>query len=78
MKIAMINLKKSVVFFLVVFCCVSVLGCKKNQTPQADQDSIVRAEQREREFMQKRAEYIKKHGHVSPSAMQRGSVLIQK
>jgi len=39
---------------------------------------MARAEQREIEFMQKRAEYIKKHGHVPPSAMQRGSVLIQK
>ena len=70
--------KRSVAFFLVVLCGVGFLNCKSNREPQADQDSIARADQRERDFMQKRAEYIKEHGHVHPSEMQRGSALLQK
>ena len=56
------NTKKSVAFFLVVLCGVSLLNCMSNRE-QADQDSIVRAEQREADFMQKRADYIKENGH---------------
>ncbi|MEG1531172.1 MAG: hypothetical protein RSC15_06055 [Lactococcus sp.] len=70
--------KRSLAFFLVVLCGVGFLNCKSNREPQADQDSIARADQRERDFMQKRAEYIKEHGHVHPSEMQRGSALLQK
>jgi hypothetical protein len=54
--------KKSLAFFLVVLCGVSFLNCKPNTAPQ-DQDSISRAEQREADFMQKRADYIKENGH---------------
>ena len=44
--------KRSVAFFLVVLCGVSLLNCMSNREPQADQDSISRAEQREREFIE--------------------------
>ena len=55
--------KKSIAFFLVVLCGVSLLNCISNREPQADQDSISKAEQREADFMQKRADYIKENGH---------------
>ena len=55
--------KRSSAFFLVVLCGVSFLNCRSNEPSQADQDSIVRAEQRELEFMQRQAEYVKEHGH---------------
>lgn len=55
--------KKSVAFFLVVLCGVSLINCMSNREPQADQDSIARAEKREADFMQKRAEYVAEHGH---------------
>ena len=55
--------KKSIAFFLVVLCGVGFLNCKSNKEPQADQDSISKAEQREADFMQKRADYIKENGH---------------
>lgn len=45
-----------------------------NREPQADQDSIARAEKREADFMQKRAEYIKKNGHDKHYNMQNGRV----
>jgi len=48
--------KKSIVFFLVVLCGVGFLNCKPNQQQEADQDSITRAEQRERDLMQRRAD----------------------
>lgn len=70
--------KKSIAFFLVVLCGVSLLNCMSNREPQADQDSTARAEQREAEFMQKRVDYVAEHGHVHPSEMQRGSALLQK
>ncbi len=70
--------KRSLAFFLVVLCGVGFLNCKSNREPQADQDSILSAEQRERDFTQRRAEYIKEYGHVPPSEMERGSTLIQK
>ena len=55
--------KKSIAFFLVVLCGISLLNCKSKEPSQADQDSISRAEQREADFMQKRADYIKENGH---------------
>lgn len=55
--------KRSIAFFLVVLCGVGFLNCKSNTEPQADQDSIARAEKREEDFMQKRAEYVAEHGH---------------
>lgn len=55
--------KRSVAFFLVVLCGVSLLNCMSNREPQADQDSISKAEQREADFMQKKADYIKENGH---------------
>ena len=66
--------KKSIAFFLVVLCGVSLLNCMSNREPQADQDSISRAEQREREFMQRQAEYVKEHGHGKHYNMQNGRV----
>ena len=66
--------KRSVAFFLVVLCGVGFLNCKSNTEPQADQDSIVRAEKREADFMQKRAEYIKKNGHDKHYNLQNGRI----
>ena len=70
--------KRSLAFFLVVLCGIGFLNCKSKEPSQADQDSITRAEQREADFMQRRAEYIKEYGHVPPSEMERGSNLIKK
>ena len=70
--------KRSLAFFLVVLCGIGFLNCKSKEPSQADQDSITRAEQREADFMQRRAEYIKEYGHVPPSEMERGSTLIKK
>lgn len=70
--------KRSLAFFLVVLCGVGFLNCKSKEPSQAEQDSIARAEQREREFMQKRDAYIKEHGHVPSSEMKLGTTLLQK
>lgn len=56
-------IKKQLAFFLIVLCGVGFLNCKPKEPQQVDQDSIARAEQREFEFMQKQAEYVKAHGH---------------
>mgnify|MGYP003595842290 FL=1 len=61
-------------FFLVVLCGVGFLNCKSSREPQADQDSILRAEQRERDFMQRQAEYVKEHGHSKHYNLQDGKV----
>ena len=66
--------KRSLAFFLVVLCGVGFLNCKSKESSQADQDSIARAEQREREFMQRQAEYVKEHGHGKHYNMQNGRV----
>jgi hypothetical protein len=66
--------KRSVAFFLVVLCGVSLLNCMSNREPQADQDSISRAEQREREFMQRQADYVAEHGHGKHYNLQNGRV----
>ena len=66
--------KRSLAFFLVVLCGVGFLNCKSSEPPQAEQDSISRAEQREREFMQRQAEYVKEHGHGKHYNMQNGRV----
>lgn len=68
--------KKQLAFFLIVLCGVGFLNCKPNRDSQADQESIARAQQREAEFMKKRADYIKEHGHRHPSEMRNGSALI--
>ena len=78
MDVSMANLKKSLAFFLVVLCGVGFLNCKSKEPSQAEQDSIARAEQREREFIQKRDAYIKEHGHVPSSEMKLGTTLLQK
>ena len=70
--------KRSLASFRGVLCGIGFLKCKAKEPSQADQDSITRAEQREADFMQRRAEYIKEYGHVPPSEMERGSTLIQK
>lgn len=74
MEVSMANLKKSIAFFLVVLCGVGFLNCQSKEPSQADQDSIVRAEQREAEFMQKRADYIKENGHDKHYNLQTGRV----
>ena len=45
-----------------------------NREPQADQDSIARAEQREREFMQRQADYIAENGHSKHYSLKDGKV----
>ena len=70
--------KRSVAFFLVVLCGVSLLNCMSNRE-QVDQESIARAEQRERDFMQKQAEYVKEHGYSKHYSLRDGRVYdIQK
>ena len=66
--------KKSIAFFLVVLCGVSLINCMSNREPQADQDSIARAEQREREFMQRQADYIAENGHSKHYSLKDGKV----
>ena len=66
--------KKSIAFFLVVLCCVSLLNCMSNREPQVDQDSLARAEQRERDFMQRQAEYVAEHGHSKHYSLKDGRV----
>ena len=68
------SIKRSVAFFLVVLCGVGFLNCKSNKEPQADQDSISKAEQRELEFMQRQAEYVKEHGHSKHYSLKDGKV----
>lgn len=66
--------KRSVAFFLVVLCGVSLINCMSKAPSQADQDNMTRAEQRELEFMQRQAEYVKEHGHSKHYNMQNGRV----
>ena len=66
--------KRSVAFFLVVLCGVSLLNCKSKEPSQADQDSIARAEQREAEFMQLQANYVAEHGHTKHYSLKDGKV----
>ena len=66
--------KRSVAFFLVVLCCVGFLNCRAKETSQADQDSIARAERREREFMQRQADYVAEHGHSKHYSLKDGKV----
>ena len=66
--------KKSIAFFLVVLCGISLLNCKSKEPSQADQDSITRAEQHEHAFMQRQAEYVKEHGHSKHYSLKDGKV----
>jgi hypothetical protein len=66
--------KRSVAFFLVVLCGVGFLNCRSKEPSQADQDSIARAEQREREFMQRQADYVSEHGHSKHYSLKDGKV----
>ena len=66
--------KKSIAFFLVVLCGISLLNCKSKEPSQADQDSITRAEQHEHAFMQRQAEYVKEDGHSKHYNLQNGRV----
>jgi hypothetical protein len=66
--------KRSVAFFLVVLCGVGFLNCRSKEPSQADQDSIARAEQREREFMQRQADYVAEHGHSKHYSLKDGKV----
>ena len=66
--------KKSIAFFLVVLCGISLLNCKSKEPSQADQDSITRAEQHEHAFMQRQAEYVKEHGHNKHYSLKDGRV----
>ncbi len=65
--------KRSVAFFLVVLCGVSLLNCMSNRE-QVDQESIARAEQRERDFIQRQADYVEKHGHSKHYSLKDGRV----
>ena len=67
-------IKKQLAFFLAALCGVGILNCKSNINPQVDQDSMARAEQREIEFMQRQAEYVKQHGHRKHYNLQDGKV----
>jgi hypothetical protein len=68
------SIKRSVAFFLVILCGVGFLNCQSREPSQADQDSIARAEQREAEFMQKRADYVAEHGHGKHYSLKDGKV----
>ena len=65
--------KRSVAFFLVVLCGVSLLNCMSNRE-QVDQESIARAEQRERDFIQRQADYVEKHGNSKHYSLKDGRV----
>ena len=67
-------IKKQLAFFLVVLCGVGFLNCRSKEPSQADQDSIARAEQREREFMQRQADYVAEHGHSKHYSLKDGKV----
>lgn len=72
--------KSQLAFLLVVICGVGLFNCKPKIAQEVDQEGIARAEQREIEFMQRRAEYIKENGHA-PNMNQQlkpSSMLIQK
>lgn len=47
------------------------MSSKESQT---DQDSIARAEQRERDFMQRQAEYVAEHGQKQHYSLKDGKV----
>ena len=66
--------KRSLAFFLVVLCGVGFLNCMSSKESQTDQDSIARAEQRERDFMQRQAEYVAEHGHKPHCSLKDGKV----
>ena len=66
--------KKQLAFFLIVLCGVDFLNCKSNREPQADQDSITRAEKREAEFMQRQADYVAEHGQSKHYSLKDGKV----
>lgn len=75
--------KKSLAFLLAVFCSVGLYNCTtsapKQQEVAYDDDLAKRVEAREADFMQRRAEYIKEHGH-NPQMnhpLKQSSVLIQ-
>lgn len=70
----MSHTQKSLAFFLVVLCGVSLLNCKSNKQQEVAQDSITRAEQRDHDFMQRQAEYVKEHGHRKHYNLQDGKV----
>lgn len=62
--------KKQIAFLLVLVCGVGFYNYKATQPRQQPDESIQRAQQREAEFMQRRAEYIAKHGEPSPAEQQ--------
>jgi len=63
-------LKKQIAFFILILCSVGLYNYKATQPRQQPDESIQRAQQREAEFMQRRAEYIAKHGEPSPAEQQ--------
>lgn len=74
--------KSQVAFLLVVLCGIGLYNCNsapKKQEATYDHDLAQRVETREAEFMQRRAEYIKEHGHVPQMnhPVKQSSVLIQ-
>ena len=61
-------IKKQITFFILLLCGVGLYNYKGIQPQQQPDKSIERAQQREAEFMQRKAEYIAKHGEPSPAA----------
>ena len=57
------SLKKKLIFFLIILCVVIIynyITIRQSET----ENVIARVQERERVFLQKRAEYIKKHGEI--------------
>ncbi|AYA67000.1 MULTISPECIES: hypothetical protein [Acinetobacter] len=71
-------LKKQIAFFILLLCGVGLYNYKAIQPQQQPDESIERAQQREAEFMQRKAEYIAKHGGPIPAAQQMHQELAHK
>ena len=74
-------LKKTFAFFLIILSTALFLNCKPSKYAdqkqlKSEQESIARAQKREIEFRQKRAQYIQEHGHP-PIKGKPGTTLLQ-
>jgi uncharacterized protein HemX len=70
--------KKQIAFLLVLVCGVGFYNYKATQPRQQPDESIQRAQQREAEFMQRRAEYIAKHGEPNAVAQKMDETFAHK
>jgi hypothetical protein len=67
--------KSQLAFLLVVLVGIGFLNCKGSPKQQPlDEQTYKSVEQREAEFMEKRAKYIEEHGHDKHYNMQNGRV----